>query len=672
MRDSVPFVLQVLRHPLAGPLLLDLLCSEASAVVLSVCKDFKQRLLSLRPTCRRVTKISEEILHPLNLRLVLWIFDLPEVPQTEAVLRASAAVAGDPEVFNSLAASVPVCTVDPLKEGGPWSEHEIRCVSNLLALCDGAVSGGKAGTFRWSMERMLRGERASAVCVSGGMHIFTGWTEQALKKGFWEVRRAVIEVMKQHTGARVIAYGAQVPSEALTSLSRFPRAELESAGLSVNMGGNLGVSQIQVQEGPVFQLWLSCLKGDLEGVTEFLSSNALPSLPEVEGIQPGIGNFFEGKEGRDVGELGASLMEAAAAGGHMAIVKRVFEKVERYFKAESANFAAMAQVLRMRSSAVLNAVALQDDHLDLFEWLCDHPSELIRSNALANPLKHSTDRVGLLKRLDSRGLSEKTGLNWGRSLENAALGDSMRADVGFLEFLDSRRASDPQPVFCFPNMYHIARSAKNWEGLRFLMTREPPCPFYSNAPSHQLPEELRDLVFDLIKTVGECPWAELPSVPATLETPLREHISGTLAAASLEAVLFPDSPFDNVEVSVLHPACWLPPKPGPNFKVFQWIVERGGEEVSASIVESFKRIRQQPGGQEEGERVVDIILQVFLFNTQMRPPFPWVQPMINALRHHGFEREKREREFYRESVLDMRSWCEGHGIELEHYNERLN
>uniref|UniRef100_A0A0G4H2B2 Uncharacterized protein n=1 Tax=Chromera velia CCMP2878 TaxID=1169474 RepID=A0A0G4H2B2_9ALVE len=602
-------------------------------------------------------------MRPLSLPLVLWIFDLPEAPQTEAVLRASAAAAADPELFDKLAASVPVCAVDPLQEGGEWSEHEIRCASNLLALCDGALSGGKLGTFRWSMDRIPRGERATAVCVSGGVHFFTTWNKKALKKGFWEVRRAVIEVMKRHAAAKVITLGFQVPSEALPSLSRFPRTELEAADLTVCMGGR---NDCHLRDGPAFQLWLSCLKGDLEAVTEFLSSNALPSL---EGHSLSIPP--EEKEGVDAGVLGAALMEAAAAGGHSELVKRVFEKIEKHFDRESQKHAAMANILKLRSSTVLTAVAEQGD-FELLEWLCEHPAGLIHGgpSPLMEAIRESSDRVGLLKLLDSRGLSEKWGMNLGRVLENAVLGYSRKADLAFLEFLDSRRTSDPKPVFCSSHMYQITRQAHNWDALRFLMTRDPPCPFYSNDPFHQLPPELRDLVFELVRTVGECPWADLPTVPENLEAPLREHIRSTCAAVTLEEVMFPVSIFGDVEVSILHPASWLPPKVSPHFKVFKWIVEKGGEEVSASMVESFKTIRQT-GNADESGRVVDTIMQAFYFNTQIRPPFPWGRPIINLLRHRGFEKEKREREFYRETFLDVQSWCKTHGIELNKWNKQL-
>uniref|UniRef100_A0A0G4HYA2 Uncharacterized protein n=1 Tax=Chromera velia CCMP2878 TaxID=1169474 RepID=A0A0G4HYA2_9ALVE len=323
----LPLVQQVLDHAVAGGLFVSLLCSRQSVVFLSVSRSFRDRMRDLRHISPRVTRVKEEIVSPLNLDLVLWLLSLPTPPNAESVLSAMAKVTTSTEVFDHLAGRVPSCSVGVLEHREDfsrmeWTVEEMRNLSNLMAICGGAVSAGNAVLFRWAVDRFIEGARVRihSGVVDGfrtfGRPTYTGvwekWATEAMRLGHWEVLAAVQGVlwgsrrrllqwaMWEGFGSPVpdlsnmseedlshavnertkrdgspllecprlsslasIDFGHAPPPAVLSALSEHPFQELSAAGLSFSVAKNRESDFIR--EGPGHVLWLIGLTGETEG-----------------------------------------------------------------------------------------------------------------------------------------------------------------------------------------------------------------------------------------------------------------------------------------------------------------------------------------------------------------------------------------------------------------------
>uniref|UniRef100_A0A0G4H0E4 Uncharacterized protein n=1 Tax=Chromera velia CCMP2878 TaxID=1169474 RepID=A0A0G4H0E4_9ALVE len=193
------------------------------------------------------TKVEEEIVRGgRNSNLCRWLFSLPVPPQPEKVLRACAA-ANDEDPINALSGNEPLCVTGAIRsEGKVWGDEEIRSVSNLLAVCDGAIEGGHPALLRATLERLVPplssrirpkevtleweprdrsappepvqprvdprtgqriirpvrrylnaalGDREGSGCLSDVL--WEGWLRQAMRNGQWGVRKTLLEIIDE-------------------------------------------------------------------------------------------------------------------------------------------------------------------------------------------------------------------------------------------------------------------------------------------------------------------------------------------------------------------------------------------------------------------------------------------------------------------------------------------
>uniref|UniRef100_A0A0G4H947 Uncharacterized protein n=1 Tax=Chromera velia CCMP2878 TaxID=1169474 RepID=A0A0G4H947_9ALVE len=222
-----------------------------------------------------------------------------------------------------------------------WTVEELRNLSNLMAICDGAVSVGNAVLFRWAVDRFIEGVRVrvhsgvaeSRIAFSQPMYkgVWEQWMAEAMRLGHWEALAAVQEVLwgsrrrllqyamwegfgspvpdlsnmseedlsravnerTQRGGSPLLVcprlmnltyidFGRAPPPAVLPALSKHPFEQLSAASLSFS------VSPIDrkydfIREGPGHVLWLIALTGEAERF-ENAPPFPFPSVVEVNEV----------------------------------------------------------------------------------------------------------------------------------------------------------------------------------------------------------------------------------------------------------------------------------------------------------------------------------------------------------------------------------------------------
>uniref|UniRef100_A0A0G4FXS1 Uncharacterized protein n=1 Tax=Chromera velia CCMP2878 TaxID=1169474 RepID=A0A0G4FXS1_9ALVE len=227
-----------------------LACSSTpSAVLQLVCKAFKKAVTDAhkesppqsQPSQTR-TRIEEEILPgTTNTNLALWFLDFPSPPRPELLLHACARANAE-ETISVLSERHPqLCRALQFLSGGRvWLDDEVPSVSNLLAICDGAVEGGHADLLNSALLRLTHAVRP-VLQREGRDRVWWGrdgipweeWVKKALVKGQWEVRKVLLDSLEDEAPEveRENVKSFLLPSVGLAHLSSLPLETLQSLSI---------------------------------------------------------------------------------------------------------------------------------------------------------------------------------------------------------------------------------------------------------------------------------------------------------------------------------------------------------------------------------------------------------------------------------------------------------